>query len=79
MLTSEDEVVAHKIFHETIDKLGHIQMCHVCEESYHGIQVVTTNTWPMCTRCKSECTRHIFSSQNHMNLGLQPLVHASLK
>ena len=33
MISYEYEVIAHKKFHEIIDKSGHIQMCHVCEES----------------------------------------------
>ena len=78
MVNSEDEVVAHKIFRERIDKLGYIQMCYVCEDSYVGIQVMTTNTRLMCTRCKSERTHHRFSSQNNMNPGLRTLVLASL-
>ena len=77
-ISHEYEVIAHKKFRERIDKFAHIQMCHVCDESYPGIQVVTTNTGPMCTRCKKEGSRHRFSSQNHMNPGLQPLVLASL-
>ena len=51
IFTYEDEVAAHKIFRKRIDKLGHIQMCHVCEESYPGFQVVTMNTGSMCMRC----------------------------
>ena len=39
---------------------------------------MNTDTGPMCTRCKKEGNRHRFSSGNHMNLGLQPLVLASL-
>jgi len=70
VLSAEDEVTAHKIFRERIDKLGHPQMCHVCEESYPSIQVVTTKTGSMCRRCKREGSTHIFSSKNHMNLGL---------
>lgn len=78
VVSHEDEVAIHKKFRERIDKLGHIQMCHVCEESYLGIQVVNTDTGPMCTRCKKEGNRHRFSSGNHMNPGLQPLVLESL-
>lgn len=74
----EDEVIAHKRFRERIDNLCHPQMCHVCEESYPRIQVVTTKTGPMCTRCKKEGNKHRFSSQNHKNPGLQPLIIGSL-
>jgi hypothetical protein len=66
VISYEDEFIAHENFSERIDKLGHIQMCHVCEESYLNMQVVTTNTGSMCMRCKREGTSHRFSSQNHM-------------
>ena len=78
VVSHEDEVAIHKKFRERIDKLGSIKMCHVCEESYPGIQIVNIDTGSMCTRCKKEGNRHRFSSGNHMNPGLQPLVLASL-
>ena len=39
---------------------------------------MTTKIGPICTRCKREGNKHIFSSQNHMNPGLQPLILGSL-
>jgi hypothetical protein len=66
--------IAHQKFHDRIDRLAQVQMCHVCEESYVGIQVFNTNTGPMCMRCRREGTHHIFSSHNHMDPGLQPRV-----
>jgi hypothetical protein len=44
-------------------------MCHVCEESYIGIQVVNINTGPMCKICKREGACHIFLAWIHMDLG----------
>ena len=54
VVSYEDRVISHNLFIERIDKLGHFQMCHVCEESNLGIQVITTNIGLMCTRCKRE-------------------------
>lgn len=30
-ISYEPQVTTHKIFHERIDKLGQVQMCHVCQ------------------------------------------------
>ena len=49
-------------------------MCHVCHESYVGIQVRNTNTGPMCVRCLKDRTNHRFSARNHMDPGSQPHV-----
>jgi hypothetical protein len=74
VISYEDKFLAHENFRERIAKLGHMKMCHVCEESYLNIQVVTANTGSMCTRCKREGTSHRYSYQNYMNPELQPLV-----
>jgi hypothetical protein len=33
----QDMDIAHQKFHDRIDRLAEVQMCHVCEESYVGI------------------------------------------
>ena len=64
----------HKKIHEWIDQLAEVQMCHVCQESYAGIQVCNSSTCPMCVRCLREGSNHRFSTRNHMDLGTQPHV-----
>ena len=49
-------------------------MCHVCHESYVGIQVHNLNTCPMCVRCLRVGTNHRFSAMNHMDPRTQPRV-----
>jgi len=48
---SEEMYTTHRKFRERIDRLAKVQMCHVCLESYAGIQVRNTSTGPMCMRC----------------------------
>ena len=48
---SEEMYTTHRKFRERIDRLAEVQMCHVCLESYAGIQVRNTSTGPMCMRC----------------------------
>ena len=69
---NEEMNIRHKKFHDRIDWLGEFQRCHVCHESYVGIQVFRTNTGPMCMHCRREGTNHKFSTRNHMDLGTQP-------
>ena len=49
-------------------------MCHVCLESYAGIQVRNKSTCPMCVQCLQERSNHRFSAMNHMDPGTQPHV-----
>ena len=65
---------SHRKFCEWIDQLAEVQMCHVCLESYVGIQVCNTSTGPMCMRCLREESNHRFSATNHMDLRNQPHV-----
>ena len=51
---SEEIYTRHHKFRERIDRLAKVQMCHVCLESYVGIQVHNTSTCPMCMRCLRE-------------------------
>ena len=44
----EEMKIRHRRFHDRIDRLVEVQMCHVCQESYDGIQVFKKNTSPMC-------------------------------
>ena len=45
---SKEMYTTHRKFCEQIDRLAEVQMCHVCLESYDGIQVRNTITGPMC-------------------------------
>ena len=62
----------HRKFREQIDRLAKVQMCHVCLDSYVGIQVHNTSIGPMCVQCLREGSNHIFSATNHMDPGTQP-------
>ena len=44
---SKEMYTRHCKFRERIDRLAEVQMCHVCMESYAGIQVRTTSIGPM--------------------------------
>jgi len=44
----------HKKFREKIDSLSIVQMCHVCHESYPGIQILRGSEGPICKMCKNE-------------------------
>ena len=70
----EEIYTTHRKFRERIDRLPEVQMCHVCLESYAGIQVRNTSTGPMCMRCLREGSNHIFSATNHIDPGTQPHV-----
>ena len=59
---SKEMHIRHRKFHNKIDWLGEVQMCHACQDPYAKIQVFRTNTIPMCMRCRREWTNHIFSS-----------------
>ena len=59
----------HRKFHERIDQLAEVQICHVGQESYAGIQVRNLSIGPMCVRCLREISNHRFSARNHMDLG----------
>ena len=48
LVPSEEMYTTHRKFRERIDRLAEVQMCHVCLESYAGIQVCNTSTGPMC-------------------------------
>ena len=67
-------IAVHKKFREKIDNLSIAQMCHVCHESYPGIQVLMGSEGPICKRCKQERGSHRFSQWNHMDPGEQPHV-----
>ena len=71
---SEEVYTRHRKFHERIDRLAEVQICHVCLESYVGIQVRNTSTGPMCMRFLREGSNHIFSATNHIDPGTQPHV-----
>jgi hypothetical protein len=43
-------IEVHKKFRAKIDSLSIVQMCHVCRESYPGIQVLRGSEGPMCKR-----------------------------
>ena len=62
----------HRKFPEQIDQLAEVQMCHVCLESYAGLQVRNTSIGPMCVQCLREGSNHIFLATNHMDPGTQP-------
>ena len=47
---SEEMYTRHCKFREQIDRLAEVQMCHVCMESYAGIQVRNSSIGPMCMR-----------------------------
>ena len=67
-------IECHKNFRSRIDNLHIVQMCHLCKESYPGIEVVRGIEGPICKRCKSERGSHCFSHWNNMDPGEQPHV-----
>jgi len=71
---SEQMYTTHRKFRERIDQFAEVQTCHVCQESYAGVQIRNTSTGPMCLRCLREGSNHIFSVANHMDPGFQPRV-----
>ena len=54
----------HHKFCERIDQLAEVQICHVCEESYGGIEVCNSSIGPMCVRCLREGYNHKFSEMD---------------
>ena len=71
---SEQMYTTHRKFRKRIDQFAEVQTCHVCQESYAGVQIRNTSTGPMCLRCLREGSNHRFSATNHMDLGFQPRV-----
>ena len=67
-------IAAHKKFRSRIDNLSIIQMCHLCKESYPGIEVVRGIEGPICKRCKNEKGCNRFSHWNNMYPSEQPRV-----
>lgn len=63
----ENMIAVHKIFREKIDSLLVVQMCHICQESYLGIQVLRDCKGPVCRQCKNERGSHHFSGYNNMD------------
>ena len=77
-IPSKEMHIRHRKFHNKIDWLGEVQMCHACQDPYAKIQVFRTNTCQMCMCCTRERTNHKLSAHNHMDPGTKPHVLAVL-